>query len=194
MLLMDFVDTMTQSALLQSNNDALQPVRNLVGKGELKRAFQLVKHARDDRAVNTQSVLLIRMGDPNSAIRILQSRVWDLPTATLKTDANRLIQLNFATAMLKCGRVPGCEIILRSISDCSDEFAQELISHISNWEASLSWWNRMDWKLFGIPHIPSPSPFERLAGRFDWEVAGVTRRDANGFDQIQSVGSLKLAS
>ena len=168
------LNTINQIGLTQTHtisNPEISKAIEFISTGNYQAAYDHLKsRSADPEVINIKAVLLMRLGKPNQAVSILRSMVLDPTTLLLRPGVPDHIKLNFATALLMDGEVAGCDEILRTIQDKSNEQLIQLRADIRRWEKSLTILRWIDWKACGIAHGSDGLSMDHLPGKFDWEL------------------------
>ncbi|TWU56666.1 hypothetical protein Poly51_25830 [Rubripirellula tenax] len=175
----------------QSLSPALQRALGLIQKNDYAGAANSLSAAgRDPQVRNTLGVCLMRMGRVDAAVDTLRSLVLMPGTLIERCDVSNAAKRNFATALLMKGLPSGALSVLAEIHEPENLMAIRLHAAIKQWEKSLPWLRRLDWKINGIEPSHCCVPLDFEPGEFDFEV--------NPKSPIKpgksSKGSLKLAA
>ncbi len=150
------------------NEDVLAKVHKLVATRHYDRALQLINSSgQDRRLLNAQGVCLLRLGSYAEAMRVYYGLVLNPGCTWLRPDAPLIYKTNYATALLLGGRPSGCLDILAELKAEQNETVQRLRAAIKQWEASLSFWRRLNWRLGRIEPANCVVPLSFEAGELE---------------------------
>jgi hypothetical protein len=154
-----------------SIHPALQRAWGLIQKSDYAGAAALLAAAgRDPQVRNTLGVCLMRMGSVDKAVDVFRSFVLMPGTALERREVSNASKRNFATALLMKGFPSGTLSVLAEIHEPDHPMAVRLYSAITQWEKSLSWFRRLDWKLNGVEPRNCQVPLDFEPGEFDFDV------------------------
>lgn len=134
----------------------LRKVRALAEAGRLQEAFDLANRggAADALLKNARGVCLMRMRQPEKAIRIYRELTLTGGGIVLRPNVPLIFKTNYATALLMSGNVGGgCEILHELRNEDHPRIAQ-LQAAVANWKAGLMLFQRLMWRLGNPPEIP----------------------------------------
>ena len=152
-------------------NPTLQHAKVMIQKGDYAGAANLLATAGHDPKVrNALGVCLMRSGKIDKAVDVYRSFVLNPGSVVERREASNSSKRNFATALLMKGFPSGALAVLAEIRDPDHPMAVRLHSAIRQWEKSLSWFRRLDWKLNGIEPSHCHVPLDFEPGEFDFEV------------------------
>jgi hypothetical protein len=109
-------------------------------------------------ARNALGVCLMRSGKAQEAIEVLKALVIEPGTLVERSDIPEHYRRNFATALLMCQRIGGCLQLLRPGKNDKHPVSEQLLQTIKDWEKSLSFWQKVNWKLYEV--IPDNRPIQ----------------------------------
>ncbi|OYP34158.1 hypothetical protein [Rhodopirellula sp. MGV] len=92
-------------------------------------------------------VCFIRAGRFQSAVELYKSMCLLHNTTMLRPGIEDSVKINYATAVLLAGRPSGALEILADVVNHSNDEELVLRTAIKEWERSLSFWQRLDWRL-----------------------------------------------
>lgn len=127
---------------------AMQKVRTLLAAGKAEEAFDLLNargfHDPDSR--NARAVCLLRMGQPELAVRALREISLTGHGSMLRPDVPTHFATNLAAALLAAGNVNGCVAVLNELARDYAPGVVLLRGMVRQWESKLSFWQRVKWK------------------------------------------------
>lgn len=128
-------------------DEVLQRAMKLIAAGKLQKAVDLLnaKAIRDGAHQNVKGVCLLRLGQPEEALRVFRSLVLSPGCTWMRADAPILHKVNFASALLLAGRPSGCLETLGEIHQEEDPRVQQLRAAIKRWVSTLSLWQKLNW-------------------------------------------------
>jgi hypothetical protein len=112
----------------------------------------------------------MRCGRINEALHVYRSLVLNPGTTVIRSEADDLTRVNFATALTLKGPPSGAIDVLTEVQDGHFEAAQRLRETILRWSRTLSFWRRMDWKFNRIDPPQCNVPFDEAPGEFSFPV------------------------
>lgn len=118
-----------------------------------KNALQLLAREDADWARNARAVCFLRSGEPSAALDVLRGLVVERHLA-LKREAPIRFKTNFAVALLLSGNIAGGISALDEIDDESDPTVQKLRAAIQRWKNSMTFWQRLNWRMGGDAAVP----------------------------------------
>lgn len=122
---------------------------------------------RDTRSLNSLGVCHLRTGDAAEAVRIFRGLVLQPGCTWERADVPLHYRRNFATALLMAGYPSGCRDVSRALPDQTHPRTRELLAAIANWQRSLGFWRRWDWRLNAIEPPNCVVPINFVPGEFD---------------------------
>ncbi|MEQ8787017.1 MAG: tetratricopeptide repeat protein [Pirellulaceae bacterium] len=151
-------------------NSALVRATEHIAQGRYERALTLLESAgRDLEVRNARGVCLLRLRRPAAAIGVLRDVALQAGCTWVRKDVPICYAANYATALLLGGHPAGCLEILGEV-DSRHPSVQRLRSAIRNWEATLTWWQRLNWKFGRVEPDNRPVALDFLPGEFPHEV------------------------
>lgn len=138
----------------------LAKVRALLAAERAQEAFDLLtaRESGDPLLKNARGVCLLRLGQPDLAVRVFRQLCLTSGGFILRDDAPPAFKTNYATALLLGGHPLGCLEVLNEIEDDSNPAARQLRAALAEWEAGLSLWRRLMWRCGVEPKEPIPLP------------------------------------
>lgn len=132
-------------------SDVLSLVHKLLDAGKPKEAVELIRRfgTGSSELSNAFGVSLMRSGEIAKAIEVYRNLVINESGVCLKRDAPTLFKTNFATALLLAKNISGCLSVLQEINDERDAGVTRLRAAITRWKQSLTWRQRLWFKLYG---------------------------------------------
>lgn len=140
----------------------LQQVQSLLESGQPQQALDRINAARaanDPALKNARGVCLLRLGEPDRALQLYRGLVLQPQGILLRSDVPIVWKSNLATSLLLCGNVSGCVSLLNELRDEQHPALDQLRQAISSWQAGLSLWQKLGWKLGLAPACPVPLNF-----------------------------------
>lgn len=134
----------------------LQQVQALLESGQPQQALNRVNASRtaDPQLKNARGVCLLRLGEPQKALQLYRALVLQPQGILLRNDVPVVWKTNLATSLLLCGSTSGCVSILNDLRGEQHPAIEPLRRAISNWQAGLSLWQKLGWKLGLDPACP----------------------------------------
>ena len=109
--------------------------------------------------MNARAVCLLRKGQTAAALRLFRSFVLQPGCTWMKTELPVIDCTNFSTALLLDGHPLGVRDTLASIIQRDHPSVVRLNRALRDWEHTLTWWQRFNWR-FGLdPGVPVPISF-----------------------------------
>ncbi len=135
----------------------LRKVRMLLEAGKAEEAFDLINARGMGDAVmkNARAVCLMRMGQPELAVRALREVCLTAHGSMLRSDIPPHFATNLAAALFAVGNVAGCVAILDELAQNDLLRVQELRGLVKQWEGQMTFWQRFKWKCGIQPSIPT---------------------------------------
>ncbi len=115
-------------------------------------------------------VCLMRAGRVENAVDVYRAFVLTPGTLLERPDVNNAYKRNFATALLIRGLPSGALTVLKDTREPDHPMAVRLYAAIKQWEKSLSWLRRLDWKINSIEPANCRIPLDFEPGEFDFDV------------------------
>jgi hypothetical protein len=153
-------------------SEKLLRVKEAAATGDYARAIQILP--ADNRAPefqNCRAVCLIRMQRFEDAIGALRAVVLNQGTLAVHTEVPRHYVVNLATALFFGGRQAGAYDLLAELSCEEDEKIRQLRQLMGEWERSMSFLARLDWKVNRIAPKKQPTAPDRSLGQFTWDLS-----------------------
>jgi hypothetical protein len=143
-----------------------------VAAGEYQKALDLLSSdGRDARVRNTRGVCLMRLGRNEEAIRVLRELVMKPGCTWMRSEVATVHKINFATALLLGGHPNGCLDMLAEIKEPNHPSIVRLQATVGRWVSSLSFWQKLNWWVYGIVPAKRPVTIDFLPGEFDVEIS-----------------------
>ena len=117
------------------------------------------------------------LGRTEEAVRIFRDLVLAPGGIGLKPEIPLIPKINFATSLLLAGRRTGCLDVLAELGEDMHPSVQRLRAVIKEWERSLSFWQRLNWRFGRIEPNNAPVTFESPPGEFEVELPGPTDQE-----------------
>ncbi|MBU0616280.1 MAG: hypothetical protein KKI02_01045 [Planctomycetes bacterium] len=135
----------------ERTSDVLAIVRNLLDAGKPKDAGEVLRRfgTGSPELGNAYGVCLMRSGEYSRAIEVFRSLVIREGGVTLRSDVPTAVKTNYATALLLNGSIYGCLFALQEIDQEQDPGVLGLQAAIARWLRSLTWWQRLWFKMAG---------------------------------------------
>jgi hypothetical protein len=138
--------------------------------GNIERALHLLDAGgREAHFRNARGVCLMRLGKFDDAIRVLRELALAPGCTWMRPELPVAYKTNFATALLLGGHAAGCLEILAEINDEQHPSVKRLRAAIRRWQASLSWWQWLNWKISRIEPSGRPATIDFPPGEFGVE-------------------------
>ena len=149
----------------------IQKTLRLVQRNEFSQAADLLRSAGQTPVTrNALGVCLMRAGKIDEALRIYRNLVLSSGSTWERTEVPSLYKRNFATALLLAGLPAGCLDVLRSAGEAEHPNTLRLRQAIKDWEKSLSFWRRWDWRLNQVVPAHCSIPITFTPGEFEHEL------------------------
>ncbi len=113
-------------------------------------AAKLSAGGHNPATLNALGVCHMRLGNIAEAVRLYRGIALQPGCTWERPDIPALYKRNFATALLLAGLPGGCVSVLQSLSEVDHWRSRQLFAAIKNWERSLSFIQRWDWRLNGV--------------------------------------------
>ena len=141
-----------------------------IALGDHEKALDLLTAAgKSPRIQNARGVCLLRLGRTDAAIRVFRELLLNPGSTWIRPDQPTHYKTNYATALLMGGHPSGCLEVLKEIKAEQHPNVQRLRDAIAKWEASLSTWQRLNWRLGKIEPSGRPVSIDFLPGELDGE-------------------------
>lgn len=129
----------------------LQQADQLLKAEQGEKALELVARARlrSPWLTNAIGVCRLRLGDGPAAVDTLRGLVIGSGGLCLRPDVPTVFKSNFAAALALTGNVDGCLSILSEIRAEDHPAVQKLRAALRHWQAGLTFWERLRWRLGG---------------------------------------------
>lgn len=109
-------------------------------------------------------VCLLRAGRIGEAIDVFRTLALNVGTTVVRLDADDLLRINYAAAILLSGKPGGALAILSELKNQHHSEAIAIRAAIGQWSRGLSFWRRLDWWLTGIDPPNANVPYSELPG------------------------------
>ena len=149
--------TSNQSSLQNSSRAAasvpaeavLLNVARLADAGQADKALALLSNSglNSDAARNARGVCLLRLGRIDDALRLFRSLSIPNDCTWMKPELPVIYRTNFCTALLLAGHAGGARELLRSMIEQSHPSVLRLRQVLNEWQSTLSFWQKVQWKL-----------------------------------------------
>lgn len=150
---------------------AIQRARPLIQKGDYVGTAKLLAAAdRHPQVRNALGICLMRTGRIDNAVDVYRAFVLTPGTLLERADVCDMYKRNFATALLIKGLPSGALTVLKGTGEPDHPMATRLYAAIKQWERSLSWLRRLDWKFNSIEPANCTIPLGFEPGEFDFDV------------------------
>lgn len=138
------------------SSSLLVRVAALLDADQPRQALDLLNRSKQqgDEVLNAQAVCQLRLGKFEQAMELLRGRVIASSSVCLRGDVPPPLAVNFATALLLMGNVPGCQSALFEIEDQQHSGVQQLQAAVRNWRKGLSFWEKVRLWLGDVPKRP----------------------------------------
>jgi hypothetical protein len=122
----------------------------------------------DSSVLNLRGVCLLRTGKTQATVNLFRSFMLKSGCTWTRPELPDLYKVNFATALLLNGHPTGCLDLLSEVHDQQLASVIKLRETLRSWVASLSWWQRFNWK-FGRMEPNAVPPAMNLPGEYEAE-------------------------
>lgn len=129
-------------------------------------ALVLAKCGPAKHLLNVRGVCLLRAGEAAEAILLYRTLVLQPGCTWTRLNLPLAYKRNFATALLMGGLPSGCLDILEELGIANDASVQHLHRAIRNWEKSLGFWSRWNWRINRIEPKVCHVPIDFVPGEF----------------------------
>jgi hypothetical protein len=151
---------------------ALDRALRYADAGEYEKAFdQLANAGKSPQVMNARGVCLLRLGRFDAATRIFREFLLNPGSTWMRPDLPTVYKANYATTLLMGGHPSGCLEMLHEIHDESHPSVQRLRGAIRQWESSLSFWQRLNWRIGKIEPDGRPVLLDFPPGDFSEPVS-----------------------
>ncbi len=150
------------TATAQQGTDAvLKSIIALADAGDPGKALAVASQSglSTDAIRNACAICLLRMGRVPQALNQFKSLVLASGCTWMKEGLPTIYQANFCVALIVAGHPGGANELLKSIPDQRHPSVVRLRGMLAEWEHSLSFWQRVQWKLGLEPDLPATVPF-----------------------------------
>lgn len=152
-------------------NAAFQKAWSLIQRNDYSTAANLLASAGHDIHVrNALGVCMMRSGKVDQAVDLFRSFVLMPGSLIERPEVSNACKRNFATALLMKGLPSGAMSVLAETHDHEHMVAVRLYAAVKQWEQSLSWFRRLDWKLNGVEPSDCRVSIDFEPGEFDFEI------------------------
>ena len=126
----------------------MNKVRNLLQAGKAEEAFDLLnaRGFNDPDSRNARAVCLLRMGQPELAVRALREICLTANGTMVKPDVPTHYATNLAAALFSAGNVTGSVAVLDELARDYAPSVAQMRGLVREWEGELSFWQRLKWK------------------------------------------------
>jgi hypothetical protein len=126
-------------------------VLNSIERGDYGAACGALRALARSRLVrHLLGVCLIRDGRIGEAVEVFRALCLNPGSTVIRVDADDLLKINYATALLLAGIPGGALDILAEVDDHSRKEEIVMRAAIDEWVRHLSFWRRIGWKLKGV--------------------------------------------
>jgi hypothetical protein len=158
------------------SDEAIRRAMRHVAVGAYQKALDSLRSdGQDARLRNLRAVCLLRLGRYDSAIRVLRDLVLKPGCTWMRPDVPMAYKVNFATALLLGGHPGGCAEMLAELRQPTHPSVLRLQAAIDRWVASLSFWQKLNWRIYGDGPANRPVTIDFLPGELDIEVTPTGR-------------------
>ncbi len=142
-----------------------------IRRGDYQQACDiLISLPPQEWTTNTLGVCAMRCGRIEPAVQVFRGLLLRPNTTVIRVDANDILRVNYATALLLRGLPSGALAALDELKDPHRPTAIRLKQAVRRWAASLPFWRRWDWKLSRIDPPNSSIPIDFEPGEFHFAV------------------------
>ncbi|MFY9256803.1 MAG: hypothetical protein WAO83_25345 [Fuerstiella sp.] len=134
--------------------------------GNHEGALQILSnaHSQATHVVNARGVCQMRLGRNADALKTFRSFVMQSGCTWMKRELPVVYRTNFVTAILLSNLPNGVRDTLAEISEKDHPSVMRLQDAVNAWQKSLSWWQKLNWKLGVVPAVPLTIDF--VPGQF----------------------------
>ncbi|WP_372898211.1 tetratricopeptide repeat protein [Stieleria sp.] len=181
------------AATRPDGGDLPRSVFNQIRSGNYAAAYHSLRTLPPNHLYrNCLGVCAMRTGKFDEAIQIFRGLALSPGTTIVRGDADDVLLINYATALLLGNLPSGALDVLGDLKDRDAPAAVEIRSAIDRWARGLSFWRRLDWKLNHIEPRNCSVPIDFAPGVFPitdatWANLGATHQPSG---QRQAVRSL----
>ena len=124
--------------------DVLETVRQLLAQGHAEQALEVLNGSSlaSSQVENIRGVCMLRLGNIEQATKIFRHLVFQ-SNVGMDPNAPAEFKINYATALLLSGNLPGCNTVINEIYDKSHPGLAQLKEGIRKWKQSLSLGHRL---------------------------------------------------
>ena len=124
--------------------------------GQSEKALQVLSnsHSASQEVLNARGVCLLRLARAEDALRVFRSLVLSAGGIWMKPELPVIYRSNFATSLLLRGNYLGVRQTLSEIPERTHPSVVRLLNSVSRWENSLTWWQRLGWRVGLAPDVP----------------------------------------
>lgn len=113
-------------------------------------SITLRKGSGEREVLNVRGVCYLRTGNIAEAVKLYRSLALEPGCTWLRKNCPPHFVINFAAALLLSGHPHGCLGVLRELGKDISPQAVQLRRAVADWEATLSWWDWLNWKLLRV--------------------------------------------
>ncbi len=110
-------------------------------------------------------------------MRVFRELLLNPGSTWMRPDLPTVYKANYATALLMAGHPSGCLEILGEINNGAHPSVERLREAIRRWEAGLSFWQRLNWRIGKIEPTGRPVQLAFAPGEFDEPEATASRSE-----------------
>lgn len=147
----------------RASERAIERSLELIADGDYRAAIGILQAAgRDPGVRDLLGVCLMRSGEVEQAVALYRQFVLHPNSVLERPEVSDVCKRNFATALLMKGLPSGALEVLASMHDSESLRSVQIRAAIVNWERTLSFFRRLDWKLNCVepPNCRVPIDFE----------------------------------
>ncbi|QDT04433.1 hypothetical protein K227x_28240 [Rubripirellula lacrimiformis] len=150
------------------SNPVLDRTYRLMHRGDYQAAMGILQSAgRDPSIRNALGVCLLRLGRPADAVAVFRQFVLAPGSVSERSDLSKHYKRNFALALLMNGSPSGALDVLRETRQPDHPAAIRIRDTVKQWEKTLSWLRRLDWKLNRIEPSNCQVPIDFEPGELE---------------------------
>jgi WD40 repeat protein len=144
------------SPAVRTTGTPLEQAKALLRAGKAEAALDVLRgHDHSDpEARNAYGVCLLRCGDAEAALSEFSGLIFPRVGTVPLPNAPVRYKVNFAAALLQANRIDDAATFLSENVGERDPAGQRLRSSLANWDKSLTWWQRLLWRLGIQPNKP----------------------------------------
>ncbi len=126
------------------SNSIIDQVKNLLNDNRPDEAIKILSRNRDTSTAiqNARAACLMRLGQAEDALRILNSLIFPHGGVSINPDAPLRVKVNYATALLLSGNLAGCLAALGELRGETHPSVERLRQAIASWRKSQDFWCR----------------------------------------------------